>query len=79
MTPREAKTFDDICSLPRDNVSTDEHWIIINGENDVCISTQRNGEPRTESVHLPRETFEAFIDWYNTGKWKKPRKKKVKS
>ena len=74
MTPREAKTIAQVYDLPRDNVDTDAHWILTDGIT-ITLRAQRNGEPSTESITLPRATFEAFIDWYNTGKFKRPQKK----
>jgi hypothetical protein len=77
MTPREAKTFDELCKLPRDNVDTDAHWLMADVDT-VTIAAQRNSEECTAKVKLPRATFEAFIDWYNTGKWKARRSRKQK-
>lgn len=68
---RSAKTLKDVGALERDNVSTGEHWIITDGEV-VTLVAQRRGKPPTQWVDLPRATFEAFIDWYNTGKFLHP-------
>lgn len=75
VTPRQAVTEDRICDLPRDNVSTDEHWMSLS-ECVVTIANQRVGEKITGIAEIPRATFEAFIDWYNTGKWTKPKTKR---
>lgn len=70
LTPRTARTVDQLCTLKRDNVSTRSHWIIVDADAQrVVIHAQRNGESSTESICLPRRTFEKFIDWYNTGEW----------
>lgn len=74
MTPREALTLDQVDSLPSDTVETDDHWIVIDG-GDVALCAQRTGEAPTQEIKLPRATFEAFIDWYNTGEFKRPRKR----
>ena len=75
LTPRKAKTLQVIAALPRDNVGTEHHWIILDGGN-VTIAAQQPGSPPTAIITIPRETFEAFADWYNTGVWRKPRKRK---
>jgi hypothetical protein len=72
ITPRNAASFNEICEMRRDNVSTREHWMITDGHT-VTLATQKNGQAATESVSMPRKTFDAFADWYMTGTWKAPR------
>lgn len=74
LTPRQAKTFDEICGLRRDNVGTDTNWMIFD-EIEVTITKQTLGGSKIGRVTIPRADFEAFIDWYNTGTFRKPRKK----
>ena len=72
--PREARTFNQIVGIPRDNVATPGYWFMLGGEgftNRVTIAKQRTGEAAEWMVHVPRRDFERFIDWYNTGKWGK--------
>lgn len=77
MTPREAKTFEQICELDRDNVDTDEHWMILDsGGDEITLAAQQLGKPSSAKISMPRATFEAFIDWYNTGTFRKPRAKR---
>lgn len=64
MTPREAKTLDQICKLQTDGKDTKEAWLIVD-EGEVTICTQRNGEEATGKVRLSRRTFEALIRWYD--------------
>lgn len=71
LTPRTARTVADVCALRHDNVATPEHWIITDGRR-VTIAAQRTGEPCTGKVSLPLATFEAFIDWYDTGRFRSP-------
>ena len=66
-TPREVKTFDELCALPCDNVSSTTHWIVVS-EASVVLTQQRVGEPTEASITIPRRVFNRFIDWYNTGK-----------
>lgn len=73
LTPRQARTLDQVCAMPRDNVGTDEHWLLVDGHT-VAICQQRDGESPTAKIVMPRETFDAFADWYTTGRWRKPRR-----
>jgi hypothetical protein len=67
MAPREAKTWEDICHLPRDNVAASDYWMILDRDT-VRIAAQQCGQVPTQKITLPRAVFEAFIDWYNTGR-----------
>lgn len=67
LTPREARTFKQICDLPSSSVDTPSHWILL-GSRGITICEQRLGGAGQRQVILPRRTFEKFIDWYNTGK-----------
>lgn len=76
MTPREARTWEKICELPSDGVSTRNYAMSIDA--DCVIFTRRHvGMKPTEEMIISRQAFEKFIDWYNTGKltevWKLPR------
>lgn len=74
LTPREARTEKQQLRLTRDNVSTRDYWMMLNGGT-VVLSKQRSGQPRTEAITISRAAFERFIDWYNTGQFrKKPRR-----
>lgn len=65
-TPREARTFAQICKLPRDNVDSGDFWIAID-EQTVTVAHQQTGAPAISKTTIPRRQFEALIDWYNTG------------
>lgn len=78
LAPIDANTTNQVCELPRDNVDTDEHWIITDGAT-VTIAAQRPGVAATAMVKLPKPTFDAFVRWYTTGRWRTPRKKAVPS
>ena len=73
MVPREAKTFEQICKLKRDNVSTTEYWIEVD-ELVVTLCKQRLTNPPEERIDIPRKDFNTLVDWYNTGS-KKPKRK----
>jgi hypothetical protein len=66
MTPREAETFDQICDLERDNTEIDDYAILVD-EAYVYLNEQRVGESPTASIQIPREIFNALIDWYQRG------------
>ena len=64
LSPREAKTFKQICSLKRDNIDSKTSWILID-VGVVYIHNQENGEISTGKVVLTRQEFNKFVDWYN--------------
>jgi len=70
MRPRDAITFDEICQLERDNVGAGDFWLILDGEDGtVTIAEQPLGEKFKTKVTMPREVFDVFVDWYNTGEY----------
>lgn len=66
LTPRKARTLNQICDLPRDNVGAPGYGIMVE-EGEVYLSAQEWGEHPTESIRIPRKVFDAFVDWYNEG------------
>jgi hypothetical protein len=68
LTPKTANTFNKICKLERDNVSTANSWLLLNGGNKLTICNQRNGDLATGEVTLTKKEFERFIRFYETGK-----------
>ena len=70
MTPREARTAKDFMNLENFFAKVADHKLLVQKES-VTI-----GVVGFASISIPRATFEAFIDWYNTGKFKNPRKRK---
>jgi hypothetical protein len=75
MKPREAETFDQICAIDRDNTEVGDYWILIDEAN-VYLREQAKGESPTASIELPREVFNAFVDWYERGVVPKTDKRK---
>jgi hypothetical protein len=67
LTPKTANTFNKICKLKRDNVSTKKSWLLLNHDG-LTITNQKNGESHTGQVKLTRSEFERFIKFYETGK-----------
>jgi hypothetical protein len=62
-TPQQAKTFAQICKLPRSGVDTKDFWLSIDvGE--VTITKQRIGEKPTQEITIPRRVFDKFVRWY---------------
>ncbi len=71
--PREAKTFDQICDLPRVHVdSGDWHFMVDDGK--IWISERALGEMPKQRIAIPRGLFNRFIDWYNGAKTRKAAK-----
>lgn len=66
LKPIEARTFGQICSLPRDGYDTKNFWILI--DNGIVICQQQNGKPSTNTMKIPRAEFDRMARWYVTGK-----------
>jgi hypothetical protein len=64
LSPRQAKTFDDVCKLNTDNHSLKDYWICLTGNNKINITKQRVGASSTESISIDRKSFNHLIDWY---------------
>lgn len=64
LSPRETKTFKQLCSLKTDNTESKESWILVD-VGTVHIHNQKNGEHSTGEVTLSRKEFNKFVDWYN--------------
>ena len=76
LTPIEARTFKQICSLPRDNLDTSGHWIQLDvGE--VTIAKQKGGEAAKVMLTVPRAQFDRMVRWYMTGSLRRPKKRKA--
>lgn len=63
MTPRQTRTFEDICRLQTDHCDTKEAWLSVD-VGSITIMNQRTGEPSTGQVTLTRHAFGRFVDWY---------------
>lgn len=67
--PRGARTFKQICALPCDNIDAgDWYYLGFNSAGEIYLGQQRPYETPIWCGTIPRRTFEAWIDWYNTGK-----------
>lgn len=66
MTPRKAKTTDQIVKQNRDNVEHGDYAILID-ENNIYLNKQKMGEPASEKICIPRAVFDSFVDWYERG------------
>lgn len=73
-TPRRAGTFNAVCDMPRDNVTWQNFWIITDGGN-VSLCNQKLGEHPTQSIDIPKKTFDRLVDWYMTGRWPQKRRR----
>lgn len=73
--PIEAKTFNQICQLPRDNDGTGNFWWIID-ESTISIHEQKPGESSVQAITLPRKVFEQAARWYLTGSKQRPESRK---
>lgn len=67
LTPKTANTFNKVCKLERDNISTRKSWMTIESGS-VNIYNQTDGCNPTGNVTLTKKEFERFIKFYETGK-----------
>lgn len=68
LLPIEARSFKQACKLRRDNVDTDDYWILIDAMRDtVTIGKQRAGEPSEWMHAIERKDFDKLVRWYVLG------------
>lgn len=58
LSPRNAKTFEDVCMLNTDNKDFESHRISIT-ESHITIW---DGD---KSIEVPRDVFNKMLNWYN--------------
>lgn len=63
MSPKQARTDEEVCRLNRDNISVGDYWIIGGGD-DVYISRQKEGQPAESNISIPRDVFIRMVNWY---------------
>ncbi|MFH1485600.1 MAG: hypothetical protein ABIH46_05990, partial [Chloroflexota bacterium] len=67
MKPRDAITFDGICQLERDNIYVGNFWMSLQDDT-VMLVMNPKGWGKAQIV-IPRDIFDVFVDWYNTGEY----------
>lgn len=65
LSPRTARTFDDICALKQDNIDGPEGWALIDEGAGIILHQQKRGQESTASVVFSKRTFNRIVDWYN--------------
>lgn len=63
LAPIKAKKDIQILRLKTDNYSTDDFWILLNGDT-VNIHEQRSGEKSKQNITIPRKDFDRLVKWY---------------
>lgn len=64
MRPYDVKTEADILAMESDNYPQDHAvWTILNHDNGVSLHAPAH-VGRGLSVHIPRDQFNAIVDWY---------------
>jgi hypothetical protein len=67
-TPIQCRSLEDVCSIPRDNISLPkDFWMITDGY-EVTIAQQKMGESPSQKISVPKSIFDACVKWYVTGK-----------
>ena len=77
LAPIEAKTFSQICRLPRDNYDTAGYWILVD-QKTIHFAEQRNGEIATQKMAIPKREFDRLVRWYMTGSAKRRLNRRAK-
>lgn len=67
MKPIEANTLNKVCKLKRDNLSTKNFWILLDGGTHIVICKQVVGKPSEGSLTIPKSQFDRLVRWYVTG------------
>jgi len=66
MKPRDATTFDEVCQLENDNITAGNFWMLVEDDAVTMVKQPSEEQPKA-AVTIPREVFNLFVDWYNTG------------
>lgn len=66
LSPMQARTDEQVCSLNRDNTTTGDFWILSDGIT-VTITHQVLGESPKASVSVPCAEFNKLVRWYMRG------------
>lgn len=63
-TPIQARTFDEVCKLPRDNFpASDRVWnLMLQPENNAVLLIQPNAQG--ETIEIPRDQWDVMVKWY---------------
>jgi len=66
LTPHAARTQRQLSALQRDNISTPNGWILLDGSGrgTVTIAQQKPGKEAEGFVRLPRHEFARLARWY---------------
>ena len=60
---REARTFNQICSMPRDNYSCGDFSVSTDGA-EVWLYEQKLGEKQKQEFSIPKGKFDRLVDSY---------------
>ena len=63
LRPVDARTFDQICALPRDGFDGETWWLSLDPDS-VTVCQQKSGQASTGRVRIPRRDFDGLIAWY---------------
>ena len=63
LAPMNARTFEQVCSLNRDNTESGDFWLMA-GPDEITITKQRMGEAVEQSITVDRSDFLKLVRWY---------------
>jgi hypothetical protein len=65
MRPYDVKAEADLLAMETDNFPQDSDvWSIMNSENHISLHPPVDGSGKTYIISIPRDQFNAIVDWY---------------
>ena len=63
MSPKMAQTFNAVCRLKTDSFDVGNFWVL-HGGNVISFAEQKLGHKATQTITIPKKTFDRMIAWY---------------
>ncbi len=64
MAPEDVKRVRDMLGLKTTDIGIGDFWMLVSHNGSVCIHRQKLGEQSSESIDIPRRTFQKMVEWY---------------
>lgn len=64
MSPSDCKNGYDQLRLKTSVWDGRRYWMHVRHDAAISIVAQRDGQPETEYITIPRRTFQAMLNWY---------------
>lgn len=63
LSPKEARTYEQLCSLRATLWNCKWGWILT-ADGEITIQHQPRGEPRIQEITIPKRVFDKMVEWY---------------